>query len=62
MLRLNKATYSSFLFKFILSERLSSLRGSDVLLFPEFINKISILFYSFVEFIILYTILVISFA
>ena len=34
MLRLDKATYLSLLFKFILSERLSnSLRGSDALLF-----------------------------
>ena len=34
MLRFDKATYSSLLFKFILSERLSnSLLGSDVLLF-----------------------------
>ena len=52
------------LFKFILTERLSnSLWGSDVLLFPEFINIVSIPFYNFVEFVILlYTFLVISFA
>ena len=65
MLRFNKATYLSLLFKFILSERLNnSLRGSDALLFSEFIkNIVSILFYNFIEFIILlYTFLVFSFA
>ena len=41
----------------------NSLWGSDVLLSLEFINIISILFYNFIEFIILlYTFLVISFA
>ena len=40
----------------------SSLWGSDVLLFSEFINIVSILLYSFFEFIILlHTFLVISF-
>ena len=54
MRRLDKATYSSFLFKFILSERFNnSLLRSDVLLFPEFINIVSIRFYNFMEFIIL---------
>ena len=50
-------------FKFVLSKSLSnSLWGSDVLLFSEFINIVSILFYNFIEFIILlYTFLVISF-
>ena len=64
MLRFDKARYLSLLFKFILSGRLSnSLWGSDVLLFSEFINIVSILFYNFIEFIILlYTFLVISFA
>ena len=39
MLRLDKATYLSLFFKFILSEKISnSLWRSDVLLFPEFIN------------------------
>ena len=63
MLRFDKVTYLSFLFKFILSVTLSqSLRGSDVLLFSQFINIVSILFYNFIEFIILlYTFLVISF-
>ena len=52
MLRFDKATYLSLRFKFILSERLSnSLRRSDVLLFSEFINRVSILFYNFIEFI-----------
>ena len=63
MLRFDKATCLSFLFKFILSERLSnSLSGSDVLLFPEIINIVPILFYNFIEFIILsQTFFVISF-
>ena len=61
MLRFDKATYLSLLFKFILSERLcNSLWGSDVLLFSEFINIVFILFYNFIEFIIfLHTFLVI---
>ena len=64
MLSFEKATYLSLLFKFILSERLSnSLRGSDILLFSEIINMVSILYYNFIEFIILlYTLLLISFA
>ena len=50
-------------FKFILSAWLSnSLNGSDVLLFLEFIERVSILYFTFSEFIILlYTFLVISF-
>ena len=44
MLRFDKATYLSLHFKFILSVRLSSsLWESDVLLFLEFINILSIL-------------------
>ena len=64
MLRFEKATYLSLLFKFILFERLSNnLQGSDILPFSEFINIVFILFYKFIEFIIfLYTFLVISFA
>ena len=48
----------------MLSEKLNnSLWGLDVLLFLEFINTVSILFYNFLEFIILLnTFLVISFA
>ena len=63
MLRFDKATYLSLLFKFSLSERLSnSVLGSDVLLFSESINIVSMLFYEFIEFIILlHTFLVISF-
>ena len=63
MLRFDKARYLSLLFKVILSERLNnSLWGSDLLLFLELI-KVSILYYTFIEFIILlYTFLVISFA
>ena len=53
MLRLDKATYLSFLFNFILSVTVSiSLRGS-VLLFSEFINIVFILHYNCIEFIIL---------
>ena len=64
MLRFDKATYLSLVFKFILSERLSNtLRGSDVLLFSEFINIVPILSYNLTEFIILlYTFLAISFS
>ena len=63
MLRFGKATYVSLLFKSILSARLSnSLKDSDVLLFLEFRNMVSILYYNFTEFIILlYTFLVIFF-
>ena len=63
MLRFDKATYLSYLFKSILSERLSnSLWGSDVLLFVEFINIVSFVFYDTMEFIkLLYTFLVIHF-
>ena len=64
MLKFYKATYLSLLFKFILSVRLSNnLCGSDVLLFLEFINIVPILFYNFIEIIILlYTFLVIFFS
>ena len=66
MLRFDKATCLLLLYKllFILSGRLSiSVWGSDILLFPEFINIVSILYYIFIEFIILlYTFLVIYFA
>ena len=59
MLRFDKATYLSLLFKFVLSVRLSnSLRGADVPLFLEFINRVAILFHNFIELIIfLYTFL-----
>ena len=64
MEKFDKATYLSLLFKVILSERMSyNLRGSEVSLISEFINIVSILFYSFIEFIILLcTFLVIPFA
>ena len=64
MLSFDKATYLSLLFRVILSVGLSnSLWGSDVLIFSEFINIVSILFYNFIEFIILLLItLYISFA
>ena len=67
MLRLDKATYLSLPFKFIFSKKLSNcLWGSDLLLFSEFIYiyisytyTVSIPFYNFIEFIILfYTFLV----
>ena len=63
MIRFDKETYLSILFRFILSETLSnSLWESDVLLFLEFVNIVSILCYNFIEFImLLYTILLISF-
>ena len=62
--RFDKATYLSFLFNFILFERLNyNLWGSDLLLFPDFINIVLILFYNFIEYIILLnTFLVICFA
>ena len=49
--------------KFVLSGRFSnSLWGSDSLLFPKFVNIVSMLFYNYLEFIILLdTSLVISF-
>ena len=65
MLIYDKETYLSLLFKFILLERLSNnLRHPDVLLFFEFKNiLLSILYYNFIELIILlYTFLLISFA
>ena len=64
MLKLDKTTCVLLLFNFILSLRLiSSLGGTDVSLFLEFINIVSIFFYKFIEFIaLLYTFLVISFA
>ena len=44
----------SLLFKSILSKSLgNSLREEDVLLFPEFIDIVSILLFNFIEFIIL---------
>ena len=64
MLKFDKEIYLSLLFEFIFSQRLSnSLWGSDVSLFYEFINIVSILFYNFIKFIILlYLFLVISFS
>ena len=54
MLKFDRSIYLSLLFKFLLSENLSnSLWGSDVLLFSEFIHIVSILFYNFIEFIML---------
>ena len=54
-----KARYLSLFFKFILSEKLS---WSDVLLFSEFINIVSILFYEYWIYYIVAYFLVISFA
>ena len=60
MLRFDKATNLSFLFKFILS---ASPWGSDVLLFLKFINIVFIFALYFIEFVIsLYTFLLIYFA
>ena len=54
MLRFDKVTCLSLLFKFVLPVRLSnSLIKSDVLVFFEFIDIVSFLFYNFIEFIIL---------
>ena len=62
MLRFDKKTYLLLHFKFVLSARLSNSPWvPDVLLIVEFRNIVSILFYNFIEFIILfYTLLVIS--
>ena len=56
--RFGKTIYLSFLLKSILSERLgSNLCESEVLLFSEFVNIVSILYYIYTEFIVLlYTI------
>ena len=64
MLRFDRATYFLLVFNFILSKKLSnSLGGSDVLLFLEFVNIVCILFYNWMEFIILLrTFLVTSFS
>ena len=63
MLKFGRTAYSSVLFKFSLSERLSnSLWISYILLFLEFINIVSIVLYNFIELIILlYKFLIISF-
>ena len=63
MIRFDRATYLSLYFKFNFPGIFSnSLWGSDVLLFLELINVVYILFYNFIEFmILLYTILVLSF-
>ena len=63
MLRFDKATYLSFPLKFTLSETVNSMWGSDILLFSEFRDIVFILFYNFIEFIILlYNFLVLYFA
>ena len=54
MLRFDKATYLSLLLKFLLSARLNNiLRRSDVPLYLDLINIVSIVFYEFIEFIML---------
>ena len=60
----DEGTYLSLFFEFALSVRLSdNLRGSVVLIFSELINIASILYYIYVEFImLLYIFLVISFS
>ena len=60
----DEGTYLSLFFEFALSIRLSyNLRGSVVLIFSELINIASILYYIYVEFImLLYIFLVISFS
>ena len=62
MLRFYGKTYLSLLFKPVLRSS-KGLQGSNVLLFSEFINIVSILYCTFVVFIILlYIFSVISFA
>ena len=60
----DEGTYLSLFFEFALSVRLSyNLRGSVVLIFSELINIASILYYIYIEFImLLYIFLVISFS
>ena len=60
----DEGTYLSLFFEFALSVRLSyNPRGSVVLIFSELINIASILYYIYVEFImLLYIFLVISFS
>ena len=54
MLRFDRVLYLSLLFKSAFSEKLSnSLWGSDLLLFSELIIIVTILFYDFIEFILL---------
>ena len=64
MLRLDKTTCLSLHFKLILLVRLwNNLWGSNVLLFLELTNMVSILYCNFIEFVILlYTFLEISFS
>ena len=64
MSRFHKAAYVTLSFKFILSIRLNnSLSRLNVPLFLELTNIVSVLFYNFIEFIILlYTFLVIYFS
>ena len=64
MSRFHKAAYVTLPFKFILSIRLNnSLSRLNVPLFLELTNIVSVLFYNFIEFIILlYTFLVIYFS
>ena len=62
MLKFDEATYFSHLFSFILSVRFSN-RGSDIPLFLDILNIVTVLFYNLIEFILLLFIsLVISFA
>ena len=53
MLIFDKATHLSLLLEFTLSVRLCNGLGLDVLLFLEIIDIVYILFYNFIEFIIL---------
>ena len=64
MPRFHKAAYATLPFKFILFIRLNnSLSRFNVPLFLELTNIVSVLFYNFIEFIILlYTFLVIYFS
>ena len=63
-MRFDEAKHLSLYFRFTLSVRLSNnLRGSVLLIFSELINIVSILYYIYIEFImLLYNFLVISFS
>ena len=63
-MRFDEAKHLSLYFLFTLSVRLSNnLRGSVLLIFSELINIVSILYYIYIEFImLLYNFLVISFS
>ena len=63
MLRFDITSFITSFQSIVFERWINSLSGSDVLLFAEFINIVFILFYNFIELIILlYTFLAISFS